>query len=233
MAWVRFPDGSRRKVERIDRAKAERDLAELLAQRAEEASPSPRRLRLATFDEVMDDWVAADCPKAAVSKNSRRARAKSPNTIATIRYLFDGHVRPQIGGLRVDRTKTGRVEQVFQTMADGGYATSTIDHTWTYLHQACLYGVRRGVIKTNPAADVLLPAARPPRTRKSLTIEEADKLLHVGIPQDPRPALWMTGLMCGLRPGELAGLRWPYVEIDGDEPCIDVAEQVAAHPGCE
>jgi integrase len=73
---------------------------------------------------------------------------------------------------------------------------------------------------------VLLPAARPPRKRKSFTIEEADKLLHVGIPQDPRPALWMTGLMCGLRPGELAGLRWPYVDIDGDAPCIDVVERV-------
>jgi integrase len=181
---------------------------------------------LATFDDVMDDWVAADCPKAAVSTNSRRARAKSPNTIATIRYLFDGHVRPRIGGLRVDRTKTGRLQQVFQAMADAGYATSTIDHTWTYLNQACLYALRRGVIKMNPAADVLLPAARPPRQRKSFTIEEADKLLHVGIPQDPRPALWMTGLMCGLRPGELAGLRWPYVEIDGDAPCIDVVERV-------
>jgi hypothetical protein len=36
MAWVRFPDGSRRKVERVDRAEAERDLAELLAARAQE-----------------------------------------------------------------------------------------------------------------------------------------------------------------------------------------------------
>jgi hypothetical protein len=105
----------------------------------------------------MDDWVAAECPKAAVSKNSRRARAKSPNTIATIRYLFDGHVRPRIGGLRVDRTKTGRVEQVFHAMADAGYATSTIDHAWTYMNQACLYALRRGVIKSNPAADGAQP----------------------------------------------------------------------------
>ena len=113
-------------------------------------------------------------------------------------------------GLRVDRTKTARVERAFQAKADAGYATSAIDHTWTYLHQSCLYALRRGVIKTDPAADVLLPAARPARTRKSLSIEEADKLLHVGIPQDARPALWMTGLMCGLRPRELAGLGWPY-----------------------
>jgi hypothetical protein len=41
MAWVRFPDGSRRKVERVSKAEAERDLKELLALRAEEASPGP------------------------------------------------------------------------------------------------------------------------------------------------------------------------------------------------
>jgi len=44
------------------------------------------------------------------------------------------------------------------------------------------------------------------------------------IPADPRPAMWLTGLMCGLRPGELAGLRWPYVDIDSDTPSIEIAE---------
>ena len=115
MAWVRFPDGSRRKVERTDRADAERDLQELLGRRSQgEATAPGSRLRLATFDEVLDAWVAAGCPKAAVSRDSRRARAKSANTIATIGYLFDGHVRPAIGGLRVNRTSTERVEQVFR-----------------------------------------------------------------------------------------------------------------------
>jgi hypothetical protein len=34
MAWVRFPDGSRRKVERVEKAHAEADLNELLDLRA-------------------------------------------------------------------------------------------------------------------------------------------------------------------------------------------------------
>jgi integrase len=36
--------------------------------------------------------------------------------------------------------------------------------------------------------------------------------------------MWLTGLMCGLRPGELAGLRWPYVDIDSESPSIEIAE---------
>lgn len=208
MAWVRFPDGSRRKVERVAKADAERDLSELLAARSQVGSAAPpSRLRLATFNDVLDAWVAAECPRAVVSRNSRRARSKPPNTLATIGYLLDGHVRPKLGGLRVDRTGTARLERVFQGMADAEYATSTIDHTWTYLNQACLFAQRQGLIRTNPAAEVLLPAARPPRERKSFSLEEVDRLLRVAIPQDPRPALWVTGLMCGLRPGELAGLR--------------------------
>ena len=37
--------------------------------------------------------------------------------------------------------------------------------------------------------------------------------------------MWLTGLMCGLRPGELAGLRWPYVDLDGESPALEVAER--------
>jgi hypothetical protein len=78
------------------------------------------------------------------------------------------------------------------------------------LNQACLHAVRQRRTRLNPAADVLLPEARPPMARKSCTIEQLERLLVDAIPQDARPAMWLTGLMCGLRPGGLTGLRWPF-----------------------
>ncbi len=225
MAWVRFPDGSRRKVERIDKADAKRDLEQLLALRTEEIAPEPRRTKLASFDDLLDAWFEGGCPNVAPTTRSRHARVKSPKTIATARQLVDTSVRPVIGRLRVDRTSTERLEQLFEGMAERGYATSTIDRTWHYLNQACQHGLRQRRIKTNPAADVLLPAARPRKERKSFTIEQVQRLVVDAIPADRRPAMWLTGLMCGLRPGELAGLRWPFVDIDSDAPSIDVAER--------
>ena len=66
-------------------------------------------------------------------------------------------VRPVIGHQWVDRTTTERLEALFKDMADNKYATSTIDRTWNYLNQACQHAQRARRIKTNPAADVLLP----------------------------------------------------------------------------
>ena len=211
--------------ERVVKADAQRDLDDLLALRAESGEPAPPRQRLATFDEVIDGWLAAGCPSASVTTRSSHAKEKSPNTIANARQLLGSHVRPAVGQQWVDRTTTARLESVFAAMAANGYATSTVDRTWLYLNQACEWALRQRRIKTNPGVEVLLPASRPAKARKSLTIEQAQRLLVDAIPDDARPAMWLTGLMCGLRPGELAGLRWPFVDVDSTHPSIDVAER--------
>jgi len=225
MAWVRFPDGTRRKVERVDKADAQRDLDELLALRGQAIGPPHRHQRLLSFNEVIEAWFDAGCPNVAPTKKSRHAREKSPNTIANARQLLGTSVKPVIGDQWVDRTSTERLEQLFRDMAKRSYATSTIDRTWGYLNQACQYALRQRRIRSNPAADVLLPPVRPPKQRKSFTMEQAETLLTAAIPAGPRPAMWLTGLMCGLRPGELAGLRWRYVDIDSQDTSITVAER--------
>jgi integrase len=225
MAWVRFPDGTRRKVERADKAAAQTDLDELLVLRAQGQAPEQRHTKQLTFDEVLDDWFEAGCPNVSPTRTSRHARQKSPNTIANARQLLGTSIRPAVGNQWVDRTTTERLEALFQDMARRDYATSTIDRTWNYLNQACQHALRARQIKTNPAADVLLPARRPSKQRKSLTLDQAQSLITHGIPADPRPAMWLTGLMCGLRPGELAGLRWPFVDVDSDRPSLTIAER--------
>ena len=97
MAWVRFPDGSRRKVERVEKADAEADLNELLALRAAGGDPLPRRERLVSFNEVLDEWLEAGCPSAAPGGRTRHARQKSGATIDNARRLLATHVRPGSG----------------------------------------------------------------------------------------------------------------------------------------
>ncbi len=201
MAWVRFPDGSRRKVERVEKADAQSDLDELLALRAQEQSPEPRRTKQLTFDQVLDDWFEAGCPNVAPTRNSRHARQKSPNTIANARQLLGTSVRPVIGHQWVDRTTTERLEELFQDMAANGStprARSTGRGT-TSTRRASTPSGPGGSRPTRRPMSCCRRAARR-SLRKSLTLEQAEKLITKGIPEDPRPAMWLTGLMCGLRP---------------------------------
>ncbi len=136
MAWVHFPDGSRRKVEHIVKAEAQADLDVLLNLRARGQGPTPVGVKGTTFAEVIQAWFDDDCPNVAPTRKSRHARPKSPNTIANARQLLGTSVIPAIGKLRVDQTTTQRLEELFQSMAARGYATSTIDRDWNYLDQA-------------------------------------------------------------------------------------------------
>jgi hypothetical protein len=102
MAWVRFPDGSRRKVERIEKADAEADLNELLALRAAGGELVPRRQRPASFNEVLDEWLEAGCPSAAPGGRTRHARQEAASTIDNARRLLATHIRPGIGVLWVN-----------------------------------------------------------------------------------------------------------------------------------
>ena len=55
MAWVRFPDGTRKKVERVEKTDAQCDLHELTSLSAVGAAPSVRNVARATFDEIIDE----------------------------------------------------------------------------------------------------------------------------------------------------------------------------------
>ena len=62
--------------------------------------------------------------------------------------LLGASVIPVIGKLKVDRTSTERLEELFHGMA-ARLATSTIDHNWNYLNQALQHALRQRRIKTN------------------------------------------------------------------------------------
>jgi integrase len=126
-------------------------------------------------------------------------------------------------------------------------APATIARILATLRSALAAAVREGLIAVNPAA-----AARAPRPTGSHAVVWTRSREHAwrtggqrppvavwdihhlaaflrGCREDRLFALWWLAALCGLRRGELCGLKWSNVDLD--EHTLTVAEQVTCVDG--
>lgn len=77
------------------------------------------------------------------------------------------------------------------------------------------------LIPSNPAARVKKAAARGERPIRSLTQEEASRLVAAAV-GSRYEALIVVALRTGVRQGELAALKWQDIDLEGPRPAITV-----------
>lgn len=116
-----------------------------------------------------------------------------------------------LGKVRLVSLTPAQVERFLQKMADGGYAIKTIRDTRSLLAGAIRRAERDGLVGRNVAQLADLPAASSKRS-KAMTLAQVGQLLGSGLTPWWR-AYVSVGVMCGLRPGELLGLRWQDVDF--------------------
>jgi len=89
----------------------------------------------------------------------------------------------------------------------------------------CLNWARdEGKLSTNPAAEIRVPKRAETLERERivyLTAEEIDRLFALPLGEMKR-AVFAVAVYCGLRAGEIWGLRWQDIDLDGFRPCIRV-----------
>ncbi len=141
---------------------------------------------------------------------------------------------------RVELTKTGRL-----------VARQTAQHALRILRACIDAAVAAGVASSNPAAAVRLRRENSAHRASHelvdgvevgwtwMTVPEIDLLLSVEPRHDTDSershlarcrSIWIVAIFVGLRPGELWGLRWCDVRLDGAHPCIQVRRSYKGPP---
>jgi integrase len=154
-----------------------------------------------TAGQVMDDWLA-NLPPEIRSPISVRCHQDAA-----------ARIKAELGQAKIVRLAPGQVEQLLAGMVRDGYATSTISQTLSTLRRAIRRAQRDGLVGKNVAELVDCPRGTR-RQSRSMTLAEVEQLLAADL-----TAWWTgylyTGIMLGLRPGELLGLRWEDVDTAG------------------
>jgi integrase len=204
--WLGFVDagrdgaGKRRRIKVSGRTKAEAR-AKLNEVRGKVNSGLPVGDQRTTVAEWLRLWL-----------KQLPASVKSPNTVDNLTWVVDGHLIPALGERRLRDLSPDDIDGMLRAKAAAGLSRSTLVRIHSTLSRALRAAERRAKITRNVATLVDVPDG-PSRRSRSLTVDEAKALLAAA-KGDRLEALYVTGLMLGLRPGELLGLPWSAIDLD-------------------
>jgi integrase len=167
--------------------------------------PSPRGLG----GFLVDEWLPAVRPP--------RVR---PSTWDSYRMAVERHIVPALGGVPLQGLTPAHLTAFYRALLDdgrrdgsGGLAPESVRHVHGVLHAALRDAVRWGYLPRNVAGAADLPKDMTPEMH--VWSPEQLRAFLAQVRHDPLDAAWLLFTTTGMRRGEVAGLRWPDVDLDG------------------
>lgn len=211
-------DGIRRKkrVVRKTRNDALRALRELHKQIDAGQLLQAGTVKLALY---LDEWL----------ETVHKKRAK-PTTFQDDKRVINNHVKPRIGGKRMDRLTAPQV----RAMLDDIPTSRLRKQAYGLLKRALDTAVKDGLLTRN----VALAVDKPNHKYKVHGAFTPDEALHIirtaeSYRDEMWAARWAAGFMTGLRECELLGLEWDRIDLANDLIHVEwqLREYVKVH-GC-
>lgn len=135
------------------------------------------------------------------------------------------HLTPRIGDVPLQALSANRVRALYQELATGGrlrdgagLSVKSVHNLHLTLRKALADAVRDRVLLSNPADH----AHRLPNDRPEMRTWSAPQLAAflASVRDDPDFALWRLAATTGMRRGEVVGVRWHDVDMDGARVAI-------------
>ena len=181
------------------RAEVVAKMRPLLKARDEQRPIPDQRLKLGPFLHTWLEDVAR--PRIRVT------------TYPSYRSIVELHLVPGLGRIGVAKLTPTDVQAFLNAKHAGGLSPRRVQYIHAILRRALVTAERWGLVSRNVATLVDAPRV-PKREISPLTPDEARRLI-IAAADDRYRALWIAALGTGLRQGELLGLRWRDMDLDG------------------
>src|SRR5215204_835717 len=122
------------------------------------------------------------------------------------------HIKPALGKVKLKNITPTHARALYREKLDTGLAPRTVNYIHTTLSKALKDAVADGLITRNPASSVKAP--RPQKIELRPLSSEQAKVFLEAVRGDRFEAAFVVALHCGLRAGEILGLKWSDVDLD-------------------
>jgi integrase len=167
-------------------------LAELREAQRRGQNLSARRY---TFGQWLDEWLSV-----------KRRQGTRASTLRGYEWLIRQHIRPGLGGIRLDKLTPTDIRHLVERKAESGLSAQSVRLMHALIRNALADAEREELVHRNVAKQVRPPVAQREEVRV-LAVGDARRLVSV-IQGNRFEALWVCALTLGLRKGELLGLCW-------------------------
>ena len=191
------------------RAEAAKKLAKALSDREDGMVFDAENL---TVGEYLDRWL-----KDSVEGNV------GPRTLSNYQLQVRQHIRPALGRINLKALSPAHDQSVYRSKLDSGLAPSSVRYIHAVLHRALKQALRWGLVPRNASESVDLP--RLGNEEVEALLPEEVRAFFEAAQEDRLEALYVVAVTVGLRRGELLGLRWTDLKLDG-EPKLRVGRQL-------
>jgi integrase len=127
--------------------------------------------------------------------------------------MVRNHISPMLGGVKLKNLTPSHLRRLYKEKLDSGLRTRSVQHIHTTLHKALKQAVDDGLILRNVADSVKPPQLK--RTEMKPPSLKQAKALHQAAGGDRFEAMYVLAITAGLRQGELLGLKWEDVDLEG------------------
>lgn len=152
-------------------------------------------------------------------------RKHRPATLRRDRGLSK-HILRGLGAVRIVDITPAMVNGFYASLRDAKVGDTTIKQCHRLLKTVMKQAVNNDLIARNPVERAETPK-NPKPNRQSLGIDEANRMSALcteGRPTANKTAVYIA-LATGARLGEILGLEWQHVVLDGDRPFIHFMQQ--------
>jgi integrase len=173
----------------------------LLAARSDHSKGLLISSKSQTLGAFLDDWL--------IRSLKPRAKARAFESFSTIVKL---HVKPTMGAVALHKLNPQHIQRLLNEKG-AKLSPQTVGNIKTVLRSALAQALKWGLVSRNSAA--LVDAPRIPR-RQVVPFDavQANGLLEAAC-GSRYEAVYELALKLGMRRGELLGLRWADVDLDG------------------
>lgn len=158
-----------------------------------------------TVKEYLERWLN-DSVKGSVKQR----------TFENYAYVVRLHLVPTLGHIKLKALTPAHVQSLYRAKQDSGLSARTVRLVHTTLHKALKQAVRWGLVPRNVTEAVVPPKlSRDARKEIRPLSQEQARALLAAARGDRLEALYVLAVTAGLRQGELLGLRWQDVDLEG------------------